>query len=158
MSGAFDLSSTDHLLSTTRAVRRKLDLERPVPDEVLLDCLRLAVQAPTPGSTQVWRWLVVRDPVLKTRLGTLFRSVGAAYLQAKAAALGAAARDPAAVRALASAQYLVDNIERVPVFVIPCLLGRPRGTTARSRCSMAGSSPRSGTSSSRCAPAGSVRP
>jgi nitroreductase len=123
----FDLDSTDHLLSTTRAVRRKLDLDRPVPNQVLVDCLRLAIQAPTPGSTQVWRWLVVRDQRLKDRIGALFREVGTAYMRAKVASLGAAAREPAAVRAIASGQYLIDVIERVPVFVIPCLLGRPQG-------------------------------
>ena len=123
----FDLASTDHLLSTTRAVRRKLDLDRPVPDQVLLDCLRLAVQAPTPGRAEGWRWLVVRDQDRKNRIGALFREVGAAYLRARVANLGAAAAEPAAARAIASAQYLVDVIERVPVFVIPCLLCRPRG-------------------------------
>lgn len=127
MNPVFDTATTDHLLSTTRAVRRKLDLARPVPDQVLLDCLRLAVQAPTPGNSQVWRWLVVRDQAVKDRLGTLFREVGTAYMAAKVAGLGAAAAEPAAVRALASGQYLIDVIERVPVFVIPCVLGRPRG-------------------------------
>lgn len=131
MTREIDIASTDHLLSTTRAVRRKLDLERPVPDEVLLDCLRLAIQAPTPGNTQVWRWLVVRDQAVKNRIGALFREVGAPYMAAKVAALGAAAREPAARRAIASGQYLIDVIERVPVFVIPCLLGRPpRGGNA----------------------------
>ncbi|WP_410593892.1 nitroreductase family protein [Amycolatopsis sp. lyj-23] len=51
----------DHLLSTTRAVRRKLDLDRPVEPEVLEECLNLALQAPTPGNVQAWRRLVVRD-------------------------------------------------------------------------------------------------
>lgn len=122
-----DIATVDHLLSTTRAVRRKLDLDRPVPDEVLLECLRLAVQAPTPGNAQVWRWLVVRDQELKDRIGALFREVGNAYLAARVAALGPAAQDPAARRAIASGQHLVDVIERVPVFVIPCVLGRPTG-------------------------------
>ena len=88
MSAGFDTATTDHLLSTTRAVRRKLDLDRPVSDRVLLDCLRLAVQAPTPGNTQVWRWLVVRDQDRKDRLGALFREVGDPYLRAKAAVWG----------------------------------------------------------------------
>ena len=42
-----DLTVTDHLLSTTRAVRKRLDLDRPVEREVILECLRLAVQSPT---------------------------------------------------------------------------------------------------------------
>lgn len=119
------LDVTDHLLATTPAVRRKLDLDRPVPDEVLLECLRLAVQAPTPGGSQAWRWLVVRDQERRTAIGALFRQVGEAYLQARAAT--------AAPRALASGRHLVDVIERVPVFVIPCLVGRPpQGNAAQS--------------------------
>ena len=58
---AVDTSITDHLLTTTRAVRLKLDLDRPVDDQVITDCLRIAVQAPTPGGAETWRWLVVRD-------------------------------------------------------------------------------------------------
>ncbi|WP_318306525.1 nitroreductase family protein [Amycolatopsis solani] len=111
----------DHLLSTTRAVRRKLDLDRPVEAAVLEECLNLALQAPTPGNVQAWRWLVVRDQEVKNRLGVLFREVGEAYLAGKADA------DP---RALASGRHLVDVIERVPVFVIPVLQGRPTGDNA----------------------------
>ena len=56
-----DLASIDQLLTTTRAVRKRLDLTRPVPREVVLECLRLAIQAPTGGNSQGWRWLVVDD-------------------------------------------------------------------------------------------------
>ena len=55
----FDLPHTDALLSTTRAVRKRLDLDREVPDEVILECLQLAVQAPTGSNRQGWRWMVV---------------------------------------------------------------------------------------------------
>lgn len=118
---------TDHLLSTTRAVRLKLDLDRPVEQEVITDCLRLAIQAPTPGNAQQWRWLIVRDQGVRNEIGALFREVGNAYMQAKIAGLGAAATEPSTKRAIASGQHLVDVIERVPVFVIPCVQGRPRG-------------------------------
>ncbi|WUL18562.1 nitroreductase family protein [Amycolatopsis sp. NBC_00355] len=116
----------DHLLSTTRAVRRKLDLDRPVEPAILEECLNLALQAPTPGNAQAWRWLVVRDQRVKDRLGGLFREVGSAYLAGREAA----ADDTATRRALASGQHLIDVIERVPVFVIPCLKGRPSGENA----------------------------
>ncbi|MEV4147916.1 nitroreductase family protein [Amycolatopsis sp. NPDC049691] len=112
----------DHLLSTTRAVRRKLDLDRPVEPKVLEECLTLALQAPTPGNAQAWRWLVVRDQGVKERLGALFREVGEAYLAERAK------EGPS--RALASGRHLIDVIERVPVFVIPCLRGRPTGDNA----------------------------
>ncbi|WP_158887341.1 nitroreductase family protein [Amycolatopsis anabasis] len=122
-----DITSTDHLLSTTRAVRRKLDLDRPVETEVLTECLRLAIQAPTPGNAQQWRWLVVRDQGIKNELGKLFREVGTEYVRNTVTRLGDAAKEGAGARALASGQYLIDVIEQVPVFVIPCLQGRPRG-------------------------------
>jgi nitroreductase len=120
----------DHVLSTTRAVRRKLDLDRPVEPAVLDECLRLALQAPTPGNVQAWRWLVVRDQGVKARLGTIFREVGEAYLADREAAAGDAVTQPSVARALASGRHLIDVIERVPVFVIPCLEGRPAGENA----------------------------
>jgi nitroreductase len=121
----------DHLLSTTRAVRRKLDLDRPVENEVLTQCLRLAVQAPTPGAAETWRWLIIRDQHLKNQIGALFREVGTEYLRQRREAAGDAAEHGAMARAFASGQYLIDVIERVPVFVIPCLLGRPQGGNAQ---------------------------
>ena len=57
----FDLSVTDALLSTTRAVRKRLDLERPVPLEIIRDCLELALQAPTGSNRQDWCWIVVTN-------------------------------------------------------------------------------------------------
>lgn len=125
-----DTTVTDHLLSTTRAVRRKLDLQRPVATEIIIECLRIAVQAPTPGPTQTWRWLVVQDQAVKNAIGALFREVGDAYLRRRIESAGPQAKQPAFARAMASAQHLVDVIERVPVFVIPCILGRPTGDNA----------------------------
>lgn len=122
-----DTVVVDHLLTTTRAVRRKLDLERPVQLGVVMECLRIAVQAPTAGATQTWRWLVVQDQETRSALGALFREVGNAYLCRRVEAAGAQADSPAFKRAIASAQHLVDVVDRVPVFVIPCLLGRPQG-------------------------------
>lgn len=120
-----DTAAVDHVLSTTPSVRRKLDLQRPVGDEVLLECLRLALQAPTPGGQQAWRWLVIRDQEVKNAVGALFRQVGQAYLNAGVAAAGEAAKSGPVARMVTSGQHLVDVIEQVPVFVIPCLTGRP---------------------------------
>ena len=72
MTAPFDLDVTDRLLSTTRAVRRRLDLDRPVERAVLLDCIRLAQQAPPASNTQRWRWLVVDDAEKRPALAALY--------------------------------------------------------------------------------------
>ena len=70
----FDLNQTDALLSTTRAVRKRLDFDREVPDDVLLECLQLAVQAPTGSNQQGWRWMVIRDAEKKEALARKYNS------------------------------------------------------------------------------------
>lgn len=62
----------DQLLSTTRSVRKRLDLERPVPLEVVREALDVALQAPTGGNHQTWHWIVITDPVLKNKVGELY--------------------------------------------------------------------------------------
>jgi nitroreductase len=116
-----DLDHVDHLLTTTRAVRKRLDLERPVPDDVLLDCLRLAVQAPTGSNRQSWRWLVVRDQAKKDALAELYNQGGRSYLEESA---GSAEPGSQTSRVLSSALYLADHLAEVPVLVIPLILGR----------------------------------
>jgi len=71
-SGPFDVEQTDRLLSTTRAVRRRLDLSRPVEREVILDCIRLSQQAPTASNTQKWRWMVVMDEAKRSELAKIY--------------------------------------------------------------------------------------
>lgn len=78
-------------------MRRKLDLDRPVEIEVIEECLRLAIQAPTPGNAQQWRWLVIRDQETKNEIGALFREVGDAYMRNKVVTLDDAAKEPATV-------------------------------------------------------------
>jgi nitroreductase len=118
---AFDTAQTDRLLTTTRAVRRRLDLSRPVEREVVLDCLRIAVQAPSGGNTQRWRWLVVDAPEVRAGLATVYRRGFEPYMAAQKAAIVAAGGDGdhPIVR---SSEYLADHLAEVPVHVIPCLL------------------------------------
>ena len=117
-----DTATVDHLLTTTRSVRKRLDLERPVEREVILECLRLAIQAPTGSNMQGWRFLVVTDPDLKARLGELYRAGGEEYLRAgREAASGA----PTQERVMDSAWHLLEVIDRVPAMLIPCHRGRP---------------------------------
>ena len=117
----FDLAQTDALLSTTRAVRKRLDLDREVPDDVLLECLQLAVQAPTGSNRQGWRWMVVRDAEKKAGLADIYRRAGGDYL---AAAAAETPTDTQSGRVMDSANFLAQNLERVPVMVIPLIIGR----------------------------------
>ncbi len=117
----FDLEQTDALLSTTRAVRKRLDLEREVPDDVLLACLQLAVQAPTGSNQQGWRWMVIRDTDTKEALADLYRAAGGDYLASAAADVESGTQQG---RVMDSANYLAQNLGRVPVLVIPLIIGR----------------------------------
>ena len=117
----FDLAQTDALLSTTRAVRKRLDFDREVPDEVLLDCLQLAVQAPTGSNRQSWRWMVIRDVAKKEALAEMYREAGGDYLAAAAAEAETGSQTG---RVLDSANFLAQNLGQVPVMVIPLIIGR----------------------------------
>jgi nitroreductase len=115
---SFDLHETDRLLTTTRAVRKRLDFSRPVSREVVLDCLRIAIQAPTGGNTQGWRWVVVDDPAARADIAALYRKRADPYLKGYGEPSGPLAG------ILDSAVYLADHLDEAPVLVIPCLLGR----------------------------------
>lgn len=117
----FDIAMTDELLATTRAVRKRLDFSRTVPREVINDCLELAVQAPTGSNSQTWRWVVVDDADQRAALANLYRKGAEGYLNT------AAEQAPTGQtkRVFDSALYLMDNLEKTPVHVIPCVKGRP---------------------------------
>lgn len=117
----FDLAQVDALLSTTRAVRKRLDLDREVPDDVLLECLQLAVQAPTGSNRQGWRWLVVRDPAKKQALADIYNRAGGEYLRSAAESAEPGTQTG---RVMSSATFLAENLHRVPVMVIPMIIGR----------------------------------
>ena len=119
----FDLAETDRLLTTTRAVRRRLDLHRPVDRSVVLDCLRIAIQAPSGGNSQPWRWLVIDDPDLVAAVAEEYRVAYGPYIEVQRAALAARGGDldhPV----LRSSDFLADHLHEVPVLVLPCLLAR----------------------------------
>lgn len=132
----FDLDQTDRLLTTTRSVRRRLDLERPVGRDILLECIRLAVQAPTGGNAQTWRWLVVDEPEMKGALGDVYRRMAERYLPLYREGQDLA---PQTERVLSSAVYLGDVMGRVPALVVPCIKGRLADTSAISAATMYGS-------------------
>ena len=112
-----DISSVDELLTTTRSVRKRLDLTRPVDRDVILECVRLAMQAPTASNEQDWRWVVVTDADKRAAIAEIYRSVGAEYL----AQAASSATDPQTRRVYESALGLTETLAKVPVHVIPCL-------------------------------------
>ena len=119
----FDLAITDELLATTRAVRKRLDLTRPVPRDIINECLELAVQAPTASNSQTWRWMVIDDAETRVALAQIYRKGAGDYL-AQAGESARAAGNPQTGRVYDSAMWLADNLEHVPVMVIPCVKGR----------------------------------
>jgi nitroreductase len=115
-----DLTTVDHLLSTTRAVRKRLDFGRPVPHDVILECLRLAIQAPTGTNAQGWRWIVVTEPATRAALAELYRNRPRAEAPTRSepdVEMTAQQR-----RVLDSARYLIEHLHEVPVLVVPCTL------------------------------------
>ena len=121
----FDLDTVDRLLSTTRAVRRRLDLDRPVPRDVLLECIRLSQQAPTGTNAQHWRWLIVDDPERRRALGEIYAR-GLPLLDASAKT----ASDDQTADVYRHARQLAIRMGEVPALVIPCLEGRLEDPTS----------------------------
>ena len=113
----FDTNITDALLSTTRAVRRRLDFDRPVNPAVILECIALAQQTPTASNDQNWRWLVVTDDAKKAGLAEIYRGGCLEYLERNAAET----EEGQHKRVYESALQLAKTIEQVPVLVIPCI-------------------------------------
>src|SRR6185312_4646510 len=117
---SIDVANADLLLSTTRSVRKRLDFDRLVAREVLLECLELAVQAPTASNSQTWRWMVVTDPDLRLKVADYYRAAALPYLgESLSAAEGSG--DATQRRVYDSAVYLAENMEKAPAPVIPCI-------------------------------------
>jgi nitroreductase len=123
------LITPDELLTTTRAVRRRLDLSRPVERSLIQECLAIAQQAPTASNLQNWHFVVVLDAEKRAAIADLYRRSFEAYRQRREAAAAQApatdtGRAETQMRVTASATYLAEHLHEVPVFVIPCLEGR----------------------------------
>lgn len=122
-----DLRTADHLLTTTRSVRKRLDLSRPVPLDVVERCIEIAIQAPTGSNAQNWHFLVVTDPDKRQRLADLYRRAFTAYREMNANLPQLQEGDPRreqTLRIVDSATYLAEHLHEVPVHIIPCVLGR----------------------------------
>jgi nitroreductase len=118
----------DELLTTTRTVRRRLDLTRPVPLQLVRECLEIALQAPSGSNEQSWHWVVVTDPAKRREIGEIYRQQVLRYAQSRrfAGRLFADRPDRAQVqhRVGASVLWLGEHMGDLPVLVLPCLRAR----------------------------------
>ena len=118
--------SADEVLSTTRAVRKRLDFDKPVEREVIEECLQLALQAPTGSNRQGWQWIFVTDAAKKKALADIYAENFAGYRKFASQVtyeegdLRGIQRD----KVTSSAEYLTENFHRVPVMMVPCIEGK----------------------------------
>jgi nitroreductase len=136
--------SADELLTTTRAVRKRLDFDKPVEPEVIKECLEAALQSPTGSNRQGWQWMVVTDAEKRAGLADLYRKGWDIYASTRSnAATAPSGADPKRVaqqrRVVSSAAYLAEHFEKVPVMMIPILPGRLDDPSAMAATSTLGS-------------------
>ena len=132
--------TADELLTTTRSVRKRLDLERPVERELIVECIEIAQQAPTGSNSQGWQWMVVTDPDKKQALADLYAETFDPYIASEGPTYGT--DDPRTHRKDAvkgSATYLREHFHEVPAMVIPLQAGRADGAEAFGAASYWGS-------------------
>jgi nitroreductase len=138
-----DLATVDHLLTTTRSVRKRLDFSRAVEPEVIQRCIELAIQAPTASNTQHWRFVVVTDPEKRNAIGSFYRQSFQNYIRSQTpAGERYEADDPRTERArkvAESAMYLARHLHEAPVHIIPCVEGRAVEGSTASQSSLYGS-------------------
>jgi nitroreductase len=123
--------SPRELLTTTRAVRKRLDLTKPVEREVIEECIAIAQQAPTASNMQNWHFVVVTDSDKKAALAELYRKGQEIYIKQPTAVSNVKFDDPkrnaTQERITSSGKYLVERLKDVPVHVIPCIEARTEG-------------------------------
>ena len=138
-----DIASADHLLTTTRSVRKRLDFTRPVERAVIERCIEIATQAPTGANRQGWHFLVVTDAEKRMALAELYRQGWAVYTRARAPQ---AQLTPAQAERMArlervrdSANYLAEHLHEAPALIIPCIEGRVETAGASAQAGLYGS-------------------
>jgi nitroreductase len=137
-----DLAACDRLLTTTRSVRKRLDLSRPVPRSVIEECLEIALQAPTGSNAQGWHFYVVTDAAKKKGIADLYKKGFELYATNPAFRPQYAEGDPRGAqrpKVEDSARYLADHLHEVPVLVIPCVEGRIENAGVLAQASIYGS-------------------
>ncbi len=115
----------DELLTTTRTVRKRLDLQRPVPRPLITECLEIAFQAPNGSNQQRWNWIVVDDPVIRVSMADIYRgAMNDLKGDANRVTRGIDYQTGSQQRISESVQYLADNFEHVPALLVPTIGGR----------------------------------
>jgi nitroreductase len=137
-----DLSTVDHLLTTTRSVRKRLDLKRPVPADLVERCLEIAFQAPTGSNAQGWHFVVVTDADKRAGLARLYRRAFDGYRNMSGDAPQLQPADPRyqqTLRIVDSATYLSEHLHEVPMHIVPCIEGRVENAGVLAQASIYGS-------------------
>lgn len=138
-----DLETVDHLLTTTRSVRKRLDLSRPVEPEVIEKCIEISLQSPTGSNTQGWRVVVVTDANKRKAIADYYAAAFKVYSDPEQPMVELPAegtlRAEQLPRVLSSATYLAEHLHEVPVFVIYCIEGRVEETPTVMQASIYGS-------------------
>jgi nitroreductase len=137
-----DRAAADKLLTTTRSVRKRLDLSRPVEPEVIRTCLEIAMQAPTGSNAQGWHFLVVTDAAKRQAIGDLYKQAFELYKANPDIRPTFPADDPRTAqlpRVVDSADYLANHLHEVPVHVVPCIEGRVENAGVLAQASIYGS-------------------
>lgn len=123
-----DLATVDRLLTTTRSVRKRLDLTRPVDPAIVERCIEIAFQAPTGSNAQGWYFIVITDPETRRRLAEVYRRGAELLVQTHYAHVSYPPEDPRArqfPRMVESGFHLYEHLAEVPVLIVPCVEGRP---------------------------------
>ncbi|MQY40754.1 hypothetical protein SRB17_87870 [Streptomyces sp. RB17] len=113
----------DEVLTTTRAVRKRLDLTRPVPRELIQEAVKIATQAPTGRNQQQWDFIFIDDPETKAKAADIWRAglvAGAPDEHSSApmpTRMSFASSEWARIRG--SLGHLVQHLHEVPVLMIP---------------------------------------
>jgi nitroreductase len=110
---------SDELLTATRSARRALDLDAPADPDDIRDCLRIGLQAANGSNQQSWRWLVITEQSLRDKIAGLYRAAYLAKVGGQLIAGFMPSGTPEA-KLMSSTEWLVENLARVPVLVIPC--------------------------------------
>ena len=127
--------TADEVLTTTRSVRRRLDLEREVGEEVLRECLAIALQAPTGSLRQDWHFVVSNDREQCRAVGSVYKQVWTSmvtdeYLDASVSRQGAEGDQASWLNMMGSARHLAEVFPEVPAIFVPCITGRLDGADA----------------------------